>query len=329
MPSRAQKIRLGIFVLAGLLALISLIAFFTTNKYLQKTDTYHIAYQDVSVSGLEIGSPVKYLGIKVGTIKNISISPEDVSRIIVKVALKPGTPVKEDARADIVSIGITGLKMIEIRGGSNAAPLLKEGDYITAGSSSITEEITGKAEVLAEKMERVLNNLQKFTQPENLDKITQMAERASASFEKMDAMISENRRGVQETVRSVTSIAVRLDTTSQLLYESVSRINQIVRSDTVEQILASTRDISRKLKEANLEQLIQELGEVVNRTNRLLLQVDHDLERGSLDFLSSMSQLKTTLENLNQASRMIEEDPSVLIRGTKFKSTPDEQLKRK
>ncbi|MCB0316686.1 MAG: MCE family protein, partial [Calditrichaeota bacterium] len=56
-------------------------------------------------SGLEVGSPVKYLGIKVGTIKNISIAPEDVSRIIVKVALKPGTPVKEDARADIVSIG--------------------------------------------------------------------------------------------------------------------------------------------------------------------------------------------------------------------------------
>ncbi|NIR69458.1 MCE family protein [candidate division KSB1 bacterium] len=309
----------------GSLAVISLIAFFTSEKYLRKRDTYFIGYEDVSVSGLEVGSPVKYLGVKVGTITDIRIDPEDVSRIIVKVELKEGTPIKKDARADIVSMGITGLKMIEIHGASKEADLLSEGEFIKAGSS---EEITGKAEVVAEKMERVFNNLQRFTRPANLEKIMQMIERTSAALDQVESMLRENRHGIQKSIRAAQDITAQLDTTSQLLQSSADRVHRIVYSDTVAQILASTRDVSIKLKEANLEQLIQQLSQVADRTNQLLIQVNEGMERGSVDFLSSMRELRTTLENLNSVSRLIQEDPSVLVRGTKVKGAPDQYLER-
>ncbi len=41
-----------------------------------------------------------------------------------------------------------------------------------------------------------------------------------------------------------------------------------------------------------------------------------------------MRQLRRTLQNLNDASRFSQEDPSVLIRGTKFKNVPDEELEK-
>ncbi|MFP4622443.1 MAG: ATP-binding cassette domain-containing protein [Bacteroidales bacterium] len=66
---------------------------------------------------------------------------------------------QKNAQAEITSVGLTGLKAIEIRGGSNEAENLKPGSYIQAGSS-ITREITGKAETIAQKAEKVLNNLQ-------------------------------------------------------------------------------------------------------------------------------------------------------------------------
>lgn len=325
MPGRAQKIRLGVFVVISFMALVSIIAFFTSEKYLRKEDTYYIAFQDISVSGLEVGSPVKYLGLKVGTVQEIKIDPENVSRVIVTVEVKEGTPIKADARADIASIGITGLKMLEIRGASQEAPLLKEGEFIQAGSS-LSKDITGKAEVIAEKAEHVLNNLLEFTRQENLGKIAHMVETATKTIESVESILAENRPEVRETVLAARSASARLDTTIQVLHSAAQRAHNIVYSDTVAQILASTRDISLKLKEVNFEALIQELGAVVEQTSQLLTRVTNEVDRGSVDFLVGMRQLRATLQNLNRASRLIEEDPSVLIRGASIKNSPDRFL---
>jgi phospholipid/cholesterol/gamma-HCH transport system substrate-binding protein len=325
MPSRAQKIRLGIFVLISSLVLIALLAYFTSERYLQKTDNYRITYEDVSVSGLEAGSPVKYLGLKVGTIKEIAIDPDDVSRINVEVALNDGTPIKEDAVADIVSMGITGLKMIEIRGASQEAPLLPEGGQIKAGA---TEEITGKAEVVAEKMERVLTNLQTFTQPNNLQKIIDLVERASAATAKVDTLLSESRHDIRQTVVTTRDIAAQLDTTTLVLHASAERIRNIVYSDTLSDILVSARDISLSLKRANLEILVKELGEVVHKTNVLLARVNQDVDQGSRHFLTSLQQLRRMLSDLNETTRLIRQDPSVVVRGTNVSNLPDKNLER-
>ncbi len=175
MKKNTQKIRLGIFMFMSTVLLFCLIAFFTARQFFVRMDTYFISYHDVSVSGLEVGSPVNFLGISIGTISNISIDQEDINTIIVELVLTPGTPIKKDSHADIVTMGITGLKSIEIRGGSNQAEFLSIGDTISAGSSA-AEEISGKATIIAEKAEKVINNLQLFTRPENLRKFADAAE---------------------------------------------------------------------------------------------------------------------------------------------------------
>lgn len=325
MPTKGQKVRLGIFIVLTLSALLVLLALITRQKFLQKQDYYYIAYENVSVGGLEVGSPVKYLGIKVGVVDDISIDPENVNRVIVKVALKEGTPIKADAEALIAAIGITGLKTIEIRGGTNEAPLLKPGEYIPAGTS-ITEEITGRAEVISEKLEQVINNLQVFTRPENLNKITQFAEKSSHTFEQIDQLVTENRQQLRLTLLQTQRVTARLDTTMELLQETASDIHRIVGSDTLGQILANTRAVSLKLKEADLVALIGQLREVAERTNRLLILMDHGIERGGVDWVESMRKLKIASGYLEEFSRILQEDPSVLIRGTKIKNAPDKEL---
>ena len=170
MKRKSQSIRLGIFIFFSSLILSFLIAFFAARQWFEKTDNYYISYQDVSVSGLEVGSPVKYMGVSIGLISGISIDPQDITSIIVELSVDTGTPIKQDTQADIVTMGITGLKAIEIRGGTNQAEFLKNGDYINPGRSA-AEEITGKANIIAEKAEKV-TNIQIFTAPENLSKFT-------------------------------------------------------------------------------------------------------------------------------------------------------------
>jgi phospholipid/cholesterol/gamma-HCH transport system substrate-binding protein len=332
MKNQAQKIRLGIFLVISSIILLIIVGYFTAQEFFRKQDTYYVAYEGISVGGLEIGSPVKYLGIKVGSIQDITIDPEDVNKVIVELALKPGTPIKEDAVADITTVGITGLKTIEIRGGSNEAKSLEPDSYINAGSS-ITEEITGKAEIIAEKIEKVINNLQLFTEPDNLNKFTSLAESISALADnanltvlRVDSIILTNREDIRGTITSIKEISDRLNQSSKTLQQTVDQVNYLVKSDTVGNMLANFRDVSLKLKEAEVGTMIDNIARIANQTQELLLKIDGDLDKSSQDFSESLQLLKVTLENLSEASRKINDDPSVLIRGTNQKDAPDEDL---
>jgi phospholipid/cholesterol/gamma-HCH transport system substrate-binding protein len=332
MKNQAQKIRLGIFLIVSSTILLIIIAFFTSREFFEKVDTYYVSYEGTSVGGLEVGSPVKYLGIKVGTITDIIIDPEDVNSIIVELALKPGIPVRTDTRADITTVGITGLKNIEIRGGSNEADALEPESFINPGSS-ITEEITGKAEIIAEKVEKVLNNLQLFTEPSNLnkfsdmvDRITALAENASLTLSKVDSIVNDNRNDIRRTVAGAREVSESLKRSSVLLQETSVHVNQVVKGDTMGDILTNLRDVSLKIKEARVGEMIENLALAASQTQQLLLKVDKDLNRNSEDFSESLSLLKIALENLAEASRKINDNPSILIRGTNLKNAPDQDL---
>lgn len=329
---QAQRIRLGIFIMISLALLLIIVGFFTARKLFEKKDYYYVAYQDVSVSGLEVGSPVKFLGINVGSIADIGIDPKDVNTIIVRLSLKRGTPVKEDATADILSLGITGLKAIEIRGGTQEAAFLKEYQFIKPGTS-LTDEITGKAEVIAFKLEEVLNNIQQFTHPDNLgrfsetvDKIGVMVDNTGETFYNINQMIAENRAPIREVILSAGLLGNKLDATSDELYAAIGRFNEIMQGDTLAQVLGNFRDISLTLKETNLNELIESLALTTMQTQELLVRLGTDIDRGGETLNQSLMLLQHTLMNLNEASRKINTNPSILIRGQTSRGAPDSML---
>lgn len=334
MKRTVQSIRLGLFIFISSSILIVLIVFFAADQMFEKTDTYYIAYQDVSVRGLEIGSPVEYLGIRIGAISDISIDPEDINSIIVELSVEPGTPIKKDTRADIKSMGITGLKAIEIRGGSNQARFVESGDFILPGLST-AEEITGKASIITEKAEKVINNLQLFTDPENLgkftgaaDNINDLAYQLNATITLLDSLISENRRDIRATVETAYVIAGSLDESSRKVNDAITGINRIIESDTIQGILGSAHEISSQLKETDLKKLIQNLAEMTDQTRVLLYRIDQELDLNSQDFNESVQLLRVTLKNLEAASDKINSDPSILVRGFENKNIPDRRLKK-
>lgn len=332
MKGRAQKIRLGIFIMFSSLLLLILIGFFTAKRLFEKTDVYYVAYRDVSVSGMEVGSSVKYMGINVGSISSITIDPDDVNQIIVKLSLREGTPVKEDATADIVSMGITGLKTIEIRGGSNEADFLEEEQFIQQGTS-LVEDISGQAEAIAFKVEQVLNNLVDFTQPQNLerfseaiDNISSLSVNAQQSFDLITEVVVENRQDLRQSVIFANSLTGRLDSTAVEFMAASNKLNELMQGDTLGEILGNIRDISVTLRETDLTSLIENLAATTAQTQQMLIKIDGDIDRGSKDLGDNLMLLKHTLDNLQEVSRKINTDPSILIRGQRARDIPDRRL---
>jgi ABC-type transporter Mla subunit MlaD len=275
---------------------------------------------------------VEYLGIKIGSISGIFIDPKDVSSIIVELSVEPGTPIKQDSRANIVTMGITGLKAIEIRGGSNQAALLDVGEYITAGSSTAAE-ISGRANIIAEKAEKVINNLQLFTEPEKLERILVAIEEVilltgqlNQTVGELEQVIRENRTGLRETIETARNVSFNLEHSSLTLDTMMGHINRIVQGDTLQRILGNAYEISAQLQEANLKILIENLAEVSEQTRILLTKIDQELDINSQEFNESISLLRITLSNLEEASMKINADPSLLLRGPGEKNLPDERL---
>ncbi len=333
MRGKAQRIRLGIFIMISSAFLLLIFGWFTGKRLLEARDTYYVAYRDISVSGLEVGSPVKYLGINVGSVTDIRIDPKSVNTIIMQLSLESGIPVKEDAVADIIALGITGLKSIEIRGGTDEADLLEPESFIDSGSTLATD-ISGRAEVIAFKVEEVLNNLQTFTHPDNIssfteaaEKISLLAENSNMTITRFDEMISENRQDIREATSAINSLASRLDNTSQDLAAGMEKLNEIMQGEDIAEVLGNLREISLSIRDANMKELIENLAEATLQTQSLLVRLDADFDESTRYLHENLVLLQHTLENINSAARKINTDPSVLIRGQSSRNTPDQNLR--
>lgn len=70
-PANKSYFKVGVFVLASFFVLIVFMIVFTAGSLFQRTIRLE-TYFDESVQGLDIGSPVKHRGVKVGTVQEIT-----------------------------------------------------------------------------------------------------------------------------------------------------------------------------------------------------------------------------------------------------------------
>ncbi|PID29363.1 MAG: hypothetical protein CSB55_01935 [Candidatus Cloacimonadota bacterium] len=304
MVTKSQKIRLGVFVTLTTLVFISVIFAVIGSKLVQKFDTYFVHYSDVSVNGLTIGSQVKYHGIGIGRIEDIGVDAEDVSKIIIKVSIKRGTPVKSDVKATLIPVGITGLKQIELTGGTNSASLLKPGDNISPGLSMF-DSLTGKAESIALKVDVALENLIELTGAENREKLNNI-------LTNVDLIINENRSRINNIAVTADSVLLNLKIVAEETGETIDRINAVINSGNVEKIINNSAIVSEQLAQADLDLLLKDIQKVVKRTNDVVSHIDMTVLKSRQNVLSTIESLEETAEYLNEFAQMLNEDPTIL-----------------
>ncbi|NOX90665.1 MAG: MCE family protein [Calditrichaeota bacterium] len=327
MISKTQKFRLGLFIAIGSILLIAVILALSIERFFKEKDIYYIKYQNISVAGLDVGSSVKYLGVHIGSVQKIEIDPKNISQIIVTIGVNKGTPIKQDVSADISSVGITGLKIIELRGGTPEAPLLKPGGFIQPGKS-LTEEITGKAEVIAEKLELILNNLIQLTDPVNQTKIFKLVDQSQIAINRVNKILYTTQPRIASILTNLDTSMIHLAAASKSTRRTLSFLENVVQSDTFKITMRNIAEVADKLNKANIYNLDEEINVAVDRLNSLLEQMDLLVRLNSLRLNQTMEQLNQMVRYLNSAAQQIDEDPSVLISGSKPENPPDEKLKK-
>ncbi len=120
--------KLGLFVVVGFALTVVVIAMLGARSMHKETVTYR-TYFDESVQGLELGSPVKYRGVTVGTVSAIDVAKDqrhvevsmefgvtilDQLHLAERNGRKIRITVPPDLRTQLGSSGITGVKYVAI-----------------------------------------------------------------------------------------------------------------------------------------------------------------------------------------------------------------------
>ena len=119
--------KLGLFVVLGVGVMLGALFWLGARRF-RRESFAAVSYFDESVQGLDVGSPVKFRGVTVGTVADITIAPDHrhvqvTSNIyvdaLVRLSLRTHAPTSEEEfidprlRVQLASAGITGVRFIQ------------------------------------------------------------------------------------------------------------------------------------------------------------------------------------------------------------------------
>jgi phospholipid/cholesterol/gamma-HCH transport system substrate-binding protein len=224
MEKRVSYILLGSFVLFLATALAAFL--FWLAKYGDKNIEYdyYKAYFTESVSGLSVESLVKLRGVEVGRVKRISISKNNSEEVEVLLEIEKNTPIKKDTIAVLDSQGITGLKYIELKGGTNKSPRLKtdkQNPSTITTRKSVISSIFDNSESITKKLEKVLDRTYILLNDKNMQNISTIADKLSSTV----SYIDDNKKKFVETLKSISSLRSDIKKTLDKITLEVDRFN--------------------------------------------------------------------------------------------------------
>jgi phospholipid/cholesterol/gamma-HCH transport system substrate-binding protein len=307
--------KLGLFVVVGFfIAMATIVALGA--RSLQKTTVTYRSYFDESVQGLDVGSPVKFRGVTIGSVSSIGIAPDhqhveigselvvdqlnDLGLNVVGDRKAPRIAVPPELRVQLGSAGITGVKFILIDffsvGDNPIMPLsfrVPE-NYIPSARSTMKNledsvvravdrfpDVADQVVLVLGKIDRILEDVDSHHLPEKLGVALGHADRVMAD--------------VQIAVRGVDSpkLSADLQQTMANLNVTVTRMNGVLE-----------RVQGNKGLLASAERASNALGDVAQNANGLGLEVEETLRE--------VQQAADTIQRLGDA---LERDSDMLLKG--------------
>jgi ABC-type transporter Mla subunit MlaD len=332
--SRAQRVRLGIFVAAGLTVLIGGLLVLAGMKLGERRDEYIVRFTDadVSLNGLEVGSQVKYSGIRVGRVEAIRVDPNDVAVIQVVLSLDGGTPIAEDSKANLGSMGITGLKYVELTRGTKGARLRKPGETIPAGASFL-DDLTAQAGAIAGKANEALDHLAAFTGPDMKDRVAKLLDHADQLLVTVNGTLDDNRAHARDLIERLSGATGQLETLARELTGTVQRANALLdkAGPHALKLLDGGAALMSDLRgtRGRVDGALDASTAVLSDLHRTLSSADKLLDRSQLllvqsreEIVEAVKHLRDTAENMSVLSQRVRDDPSLLLLGGSGQEDP-------
>lgn len=299
MERDAKYAAVAAFALLAVVATVAFVLWYSGRGERLDYVRYEI-YFDGSVSGLARGSPVRYLGVDVGRVENLSVDRANPGRVKVLVSADSQAPVSGATRARLGLLGLTGLLYIDLQKdpGANPAQALTKGeefDVIPSRQGDIEAflaklpDLLGHAAGLAERMELMLAD-------DNIEAVTETLRNLRAASRELPAV-----------TREAASLAGDLRRASTEVTELAASLRSVTGSagPQLEATLAGTRAAVEKLGHA-----ADSLDRIVSGNEATLAQFAGS---GVGDLQQLIVDLRQTSEEMRALARSLRDNPSGLL----------------
>ena len=141
---RIVEITVGIFVLLGIGALVTL-AFKVSNiSALTEQDGYYVTAKFTNIGSLKVKAPVAMAGVRIGRVAGVDFDQTSF-KAVVRIRINPQyNQLPSDSSASILTSGVLGESYIGLDAGADDQ-FLKQGSEITLTQSAvILENLVGK-----------------------------------------------------------------------------------------------------------------------------------------------------------------------------------------
>jgi len=277
--------RLGVFVLAAIGVLISVILIFGGGKIFQKSFMVE-TYIKQSVTGLDAGAAVRFRGVKIGQVTSIGLSGDIYERdlpfhdrrqyVVVRMQIfgdkvnpdQIGEFVKNNLRARVKSMGITGVNYIEF-------------DFVANASATSPLPYSWKPEYsvipsLPNQADEIISGIQKLIGALNDMNIDGTQKKLDALLGNLNVLMAGDGKGNEGVIESVNQLNVIM-----------TRINKATEKEEV-------------------SLLMRELVAATTSLRQTITSVQGDT-------VLTIENIKQASENLNEFSRIASQSPSSLI----------------
>ena len=163
MENKKNNIKLGAFIAIGMLLLLFGIYLIGKKQQLFNS-TFVISSVFKDINGLQIGSNVRFAGINVGVVENITIIADTAVRIDMFINNSIKKFIKKDAKAIIGTDGLMGNKIVTLLAGSASEKEIKENAFIVAVIPVSIDEIIVNLNVAVQNASVITENLAVITE---------------------------------------------------------------------------------------------------------------------------------------------------------------------
>jgi phospholipid/cholesterol/gamma-HCH transport system substrate-binding protein len=260
----------------------------------------HEIYFEGSVSGLSVGSTVRYLGVDVGRVVALNIDRRSAERVQVIVDIDSAAPVSSKTVAELSLLGVTGLLYVDLLGDAGSkrlVPPVESERYpvIRSVRSGFDVILSGVPEVMG-RVSEVAQRASRLLSDDNLEALSRTV-----------ASIDRASRDLPATMKEVDSLVRELRTISR----DFSQMTQALQTATVETTPAIRKVVDRiGVVADNLATTSARLDELV-RDNAT--SVNDFAQNGLPELERLMREGSAAADELESLGRSLREDPSRVI----------------
>lgn len=337
-PRLALQIRIGAFILSGLLVFFAIIYLLgAQGRYFERK--YDLVAEFTEVGGLIEGATVRLAGVQIGRVTAVELpeQPGGKVRVTLTIARRFSERVRRDSEAKISTQGLLGDKIVEISMGTTAAPALKPGEILAtresvelqqmfkAGAETLqtVRELAGSLKATAERVDRIAKEVETgkglvhaliYDEPQALTRLNAILTRTQELLARAEQ--GDHAVGVllsPESGKSVRALLAAMDAigrTAEKLEARDNLLSALLHDPQYKTVADDLRDIAHNFRDVS-ERVAQGQG--------LLGQLTRDGRDGSLgeataDFRAAMANLRAVTDRLKQGEGTVGallEDPTV------------------